>query len=48
MYAEGWDLHYISGTLGHKKYSTTVDRYGHITKRQRKEMADTTDKYCQI
>jgi len=45
MMAEGWELYHISERLGHKSYSTTVDKYGHISDNVRKEIAKTTDKY---
>ncbi len=45
MMSEGWELYHISQRLGHKSYSTTVDKYGHISDNTRKEMAKTTDKY---
>lgn len=45
MMSEGWELYHISRRLGHKNYSTTVDKYGHIESKVRKEIAKTTDKY---
>ena len=45
MMTEGWELYHISQRLGHKSYSTTVDKYGHISDNTRKELAKTTDKY---
>ena len=45
MMSENWELYHISKTLGHSNYSTTVNKYGHITKQIRKEMALTTDKF---
>ena len=45
MMSEGWELYHISQRLGHTNYSTTVNKYGHISDNTRKEMAKTTDKY---
>jgi len=45
MMAEGWELYHISERLGHKSYTTTVDKYGHISDNVRKKIAKTTDKY---
>lgn len=45
MMSEGWELYHISQRLGHKSYSTTMDKYGHISNNTRKEIAKTTDKY---
>lgn len=45
MMSENWELYHISKTLGHSNYSTTVNKYGHVTKQIRKEMALTTDKF---
>ncbi len=45
MMSEGWELYHISQRIGHKNYSTTVDKYGHLSNKVRKEIAQTTDKY---
>lgn len=45
MMHEGWELYHISKRIGHKNYSTTVDKYGHLDNKIRKEVARTTDKY---
>lgn len=45
MMSEGWELYHISKRIGHKNFSTTVDKYGHIEEKTRKEIAKTTDKY---
>lgn len=45
MMSENWKLYHISKQLGHKNYSTTVDKYGHIESNTRKEIAKSTDKY---
>lgn len=45
MMNEGWELYHISKRIGHKNYSTTVDKYGHLENKLRKEVAKTTDKY---
>lgn len=45
MMNEGWELYHISKRLGHSNYSTTVNKYGHLENKIRKEIAKTTDKY---
>ena len=45
MMADGWELYHISKRLGHSNYSTTVNKYGHLENKVRKEIAKTTDKY---
>ena len=45
MMSEGWELYHISRRIGHKNYATTVDKYGHLEDKVRKEIAKTTDKY---
>lgn len=45
MMAEGKELYLISERLGHKSYSTTVNKYGHLSNQIRKEIAEITDKY---
>ena len=45
MMSENWELYHISKTLGHSNFNTTVNKYGHITKEKRKELALTTDKF---
>jgi len=45
MMNEGWELYHISKRIGHINYSTTVDKYGHLENKVRKEVAKTTDKY---
>ena len=45
MMSEGLPLYLISERLGHKNYSTTVNKYGHLSNEVRKEVALTTDKY---
>lgn len=45
MMNEGWELYHISKRIGHKNYATTVDKYGHLEDKVRKEIAKTTDKY---
>lgn len=43
--AEGKELYHISERIGHSDYSTTVDKYGHLSSKTRKEIASITDKY---
>lgn len=45
MMAEGKELYLISERLGHTDFSTTVNKYGHLSNQVRKEIALTTDKY---
>lgn len=45
MMSEGWELYHISRRIGHTNYSTTVNKYGHLENKLRKEIAKTTDKY---
>ena len=45
MMAEGKELYHISERLGHTNYNTTVNKYGHLSNKVRKEIAETTDKY---
>ena len=45
MMAEGKELYHISRLVGHSNYSTTVDKYGHLSTKIRKEVAMSTDKY---
>lgn len=45
MMSEGKQLYHISGRIGHSNYSTTVNRYGHLSDTLRKEIASVTDKY---
>ncbi len=45
MMTEGKELYHISQRLGHTNYSTTVNKYGHLSNKIRKEIAQSTDKY---
>lgn len=45
MMGEGKELYLISERLGHKNYSTTVNKYGHLSSKTKKEVAKITDKY---
>ena len=45
MMSENWELYHISKTLGHSNFNITVNKYGHVTKEIRKELALTTDKF---
>lgn len=45
MMSEGKELYHISGRIGHSNYSTTVNKYGHLSNKTRKEIASITDKY---
>jgi integrase len=39
------DLKAVQERLGHTKYSTTADLYGHVTKKVRKQTAAKLDKF---
>ena len=43
--AEGKQLYQISSRMGHSNYSTTINKYGHLSNEMKKEIANTTDKY---
>lgn len=45
MMEEGKELYHISSRIGHINYSTTVNKYGHLSNKIRKEIAEITDKY---
>ena len=45
MMSEGKELYYVSPRLGHANYNTTVNKYGHLSTKTRKEVAQATDKY---
>ena len=45
MMMEDKELYHISQRIGHSSYSTTVDKYGHLSNKKRKEIAESTDKY---
>lgn len=45
MMMEGKELYYISQRIGHSSYNTTIDKYGHLSNKTRKEIAELTDKY---
>lgn len=45
MMGEGKELYEFSSRIGHSNYSTTVNKYGHLSVKKRKEIAESTDKY---
>lgn len=45
MMSEGKELYLFSPRIGHANYNTTVNKYGHLSTKVRKEVAQTTDKY---
>lgn len=45
MMLEGKELYHFSKRLGHSNYSTTVNKYGHLSTQVKKELAKITDKY---
>ena len=45
MMSEGKELYLFSPRIGHANYSTTVNKYGHLSNKARKEVALATDKY---
>ncbi|MCI8575817.1 MAG: site-specific integrase [Bacilli bacterium] len=47
MMSEGKEPYMFSKRIGHKNISTTIDVYGHLSNKVRKELAQSTDKYIQ-
>ena len=45
MMQEEKELYLISEKIGHTSYSTTVNKYGHLSNQIRREIAEITDKY---
>ena len=45
MMEEGKELYHISSRIEHSNYSTTVNKYGHLSDKTRNEIAEITDKY---
>ena len=45
MMAEGKEAYLFSKRMGHKNISTTINVYGHLSNKTRKELAQATDKY---
>ena len=45
MMAEGKEAYLFSKRIGHKNISTTIDIYGHLSNKTRKELAQATHKY---
>lgn len=45
MMSEGYDIYAISKRIGHNNINTTVNVYGHLNDKIKKEMALVTDKY---
>ena len=45
MMTEGKELYQISSRIGHNNYSTTVNKYGHLSNEIKKDIANSTDKY---
>lgn len=45
MMEEGKELYLFSRRIGHINYNTTVNKYGHLSTKVRKEVALSTDKY---
>ncbi|HIU39821.1 MAG TPA: site-specific integrase [Candidatus Aphodocola excrementigallinarum] len=41
----GWELYHISERLGHKNYSTTVEKYGHLSNEIKQKIANSIDKF---
>lgn len=46
MMAEGKDLYLFSKRIGHSSINTTINKYGHLSDKVKKELATSTDKYC--
>lgn len=45
MMSDGKEAYLFSKRMGHKKISTTIDVYRHLSNKVRKEIAQSTDKY---
>lgn len=45
MMSEGFEIYAISKRIGHSDIQTTVNTYGHLSEKIRKELAVSTDKY---
>ncbi len=45
MMMEGKEAYLFSKRMGHKNIQTTINKYGHLSERVRKEVANSTDKY---
>ena len=45
MMSEGKEAYLFSERIGHKSISTTINVYGHLSNKTRKELAQATDKY---
>lgn len=45
MMSENKELYQISKKIGHSDYSTTVNKYGHLSNQIKREIAEITDKY---
>jgi integrase len=45
LMSEKFELYHISKRLGHKNYSTTVDKYGHVSEKIRKEISESINKF---
>ena len=45
MMTEGKDPYAFSIRMGHKSIKTTIDEYGHLSKKLRREVAEITDKF---
>lgn len=45
MMSEGKEAYLFSKRMGHKSISTTINVYGHLSNKTRKELAQATDKY---
>lgn len=45
LMSEGWELYHISERLGHKNYSTTVEKYGHLSNNTKQKIANSISKF---
>lgn len=45
MMSEGKELYHISERIDHSDYSTTVNKYDHLSTKTKKEIAAITNKY---
>lgn len=45
LMSEDWELYHISERLGHKNYSTTVEKYGHLSNNTKQKIANSISKF---
>lgn len=45
LMSEGWELYHISERLDHRNYSTTVEKYGHLSNNTKQKIANSISKF---